>query len=146
MSYACREAGSRVNVHELDHVPFCSFSAGFKCFHCISLLSCAFGGKATRLPDSLQAEQFSIYLWKQSLLCSIALKIIRKRIFLLFFPKAIQVLSQLCQSVSAAVSVMPFLQSTEMAQLKALLPVKGRKRSVQGAALIRLTACMVCCI
>lgn len=66
MSYTCREFGSRVNVHELDRVPFCSLSTGFKCFHCILLLSCAFGGKASRLSDSLQVEQSHINLWKQS--------------------------------------------------------------------------------
>lgn len=84
MSYTCREFGSRVNVHELDRVPFCSLSTGFKCFHCILLLSCAFGGKATRLPDWLQAKQSHIYLWKQSLLCSSPLKR-RKKISSSFF-------------------------------------------------------------
>lgn len=115
MSYTCREFGSRVNVHELDHVPFCSLSAGFKGFQCILLLNCAFGGKATRLSDSLQAEQSHIHLWKHSLMCSSALRGRKEKYSLFFFPpKAIQVLSQLCQSVTAAVNVMPFLQSTEM--------------------------------
>lgn len=78
MSYTCREFGSRVNAHELDHVPFCSLSTGFKGFHCILLLNCAFGGKATRLSDSLQAEQSHIYLWKHSPMCSSALRRRRK--------------------------------------------------------------------
>lgn len=97
----------------------------FKCFQSVCLLSFMFGGKATRLSDSLQAEQSHLYLWKQSLLCS-SLK--KKKKILHFFLKAIQVLSQLCQSVTAAVSMMPSLQSTEMAQLKALLLVKGKKK------------------
>lgn len=131
MSHTCRKFGSRGNVHELDCVPFCSLSSYVKCFCCIFLLSCAFGGKTTRLSDSLQAEQSHTYLWKQSLLCSSPLK--RKiKSFSFFLHKAILVLSQLCQSVTAAVSMMPFLQSTEMAQLKALLLVKGRKRAYEG--------------
>lgn len=107
-------------------------SSYFKCFCCIFLLSCAFGGKTTRLSDLLQAEQSHIYLWKQSLLCSSPLKRKIKSFSFFFLPNVIQVLSQLCQSVTAAVSMMPFLQSTEMAQLKALLLVKGRKRAYEG--------------
>lgn len=79
MSYTCREFGSRVDVHELDRVPFCSLSTGFKCFHCILLLSCAFGGKASRLSDLLQAEQSHIYICGSSLLCSSPLRRRRRR-------------------------------------------------------------------
>lgn len=98
MSYTCREFGSRVNVHELDHVPFCSLSAGFKGFQCILLLNCAFGGKATRLSDSLQAEQSHIYLWKHSLMCSSALRGRKEKYSLFFFSP---------QSYSSFVSAMP---------------------------------------
>lgn len=70
MSYTCREFGSRVFAHELDYVPFCSISTGFKSFYTILLLSCTFGRKAARLSDVLQAEQSCIYLWKQSMLYS----------------------------------------------------------------------------
>lgn len=111
MSYTCREFGSSVIVHELDRVPFCSVSSGFKYFYSIWLLSRAFGRKATRLPDVLQAEQSCIYLEKQSVLCSSPLRRIKKTSIFIFSPKAIQVLSQLCQSVTAAVSVMPFFKA-----------------------------------
>lgn len=67
----------------------------FKCFHSVCLLSCMFGGKATRLSDSLQAEQSRLYLWKQSLLCSSLKK--KKKKILHFFP----------QSYSSFVPAMP---------------------------------------
>lgn len=97
MSHTCREFGSRGNVHELDCVPFCSLSSYFKCFCCIFLLSCAFGGKTTRLSDSLQAEQSHIYLWKQSLLCLSPLKRKIKSFSFFFSP----------QSYSSFVPAMP---------------------------------------
>lgn len=98
MSYTCREFLSRVIVHELDYVPFCSVSTGFECFFSILLLSCAFGRKATRLSDLLQAEQSCMYLWKQDLLCSSPLRRrIRKIFHFYFFPR----------SYSGFVSAMP---------------------------------------
>lgn len=133
--YTCREFGRRVVVHQLDHVPFCSVSTGFKCFYSILLLSCAFGRKATRLSDLLQAERSCMYLWKQSLMRSSPLRrrIKKKSSILIFFS----------QSYSSFVSAMPichcscegdaFFQSTEMAQLKAVPPVKGKRKVHAGS-------------
>lgn len=83
MSHTCREFGSRGNVHELDCVPFCSLSSYVKCFCCIFLLSCAFGGKTTRLSDSLQAEQSHIFVEAKSVVLESFKK--KNKIFLFFF-------------------------------------------------------------
>lgn len=126
MSYTCREFGSRVIVHELDHVHFCSVPTGFKCFYSILLLSCAFGRKASRtiLYIFVEAKCFMLKSFKNN----------TKKIFHFY---------SFSQSYSSFVSAMPvfhcscqcdaFFQSTEMAQLKAVLPVKGRRKVHTGS-------------
>lgn len=132
MSDTCREFGSKVNVHELDCVPFFSLSTGFKCFHCIMQLE----KPLDCLTRCKQNNIVYIFVETKSVLlnCFKKKKKNNTKTSYFFPPKAIHALSQLCQSVTAAVSMIPFLQSTEMAQLKALLLVMGRKKVCEGSS------------